>query len=80
MHTGKVKWFDRKKGFGFIVGTQHGQDIFVHYTNIEGDGFRSLKDGENVEFELVQSDKGLQAQKVRRMESTVEAGKVAGIG
>lgn len=68
MHTGKVKWFDRKKGFGFIVGPQQGQDIFVHYTSIEGDGFRSLKDGENVEFELVESDKGFQAHKVRRLE------------
>jgi cold shock protein len=68
MHTGKVKWFDRKKGFGFIVAPHQEQDIFVHYTSIEGDGFRSLKDGESVEFELVQSEKGLQAHKVRRLE------------
>lgn len=66
MVTGTVKWFDSKKGFGFITkdGTQG--DIFVHYTSIEGEGFRSLKDGEVVEFELVESEKGLQAHHVRR--------------
>ncbi|MHC4442016.1 MAG: cold-shock protein [Planctomycetota bacterium] len=67
MVTGTVKWFDSKKGFGFILGAEDGKDIFVHYTNIEGEGFRSLKDGEAVEFEMVESDKGLQAQNVRRM-------------
>lgn len=66
MHTGKVKWFDSKKGFGFICGPRDGQDIFVHYTSIQGEGFRSLKDGESVEFDLVESDKGLQAHNVRR--------------
>lgn len=66
MTTGSVKWFDCKKGFGFIQGREEGKDIFVHYTSIEGDGFRSLKDGETVEFDLVESDKGLQAQHVRR--------------
>ena len=67
MATGTVKWFDSKKGFGFILGSADGRDIFVHYTSIEGDGFRSLKDGEPVEFELVESDKGLQAHHVKRM-------------
>ena len=66
MTTGTVKWFDCKKGFGFIRREQEDKDIFVHYTSIEGEGFRSLKDGEPVEFELVESDKGLQAQHVRR--------------
>ncbi len=65
MDVGTVKWFDSKKGFGFIKGPQEGHDIFVHYTSIEGDGFRSLKNGETVEYELVESDKGLQAQHVR---------------
>jgi len=68
MVTGTVKWFDCKKGFGFIQGSQEGKDIFVHYTSIEGEGFRSLKDGEAVEFDLVESDKGLQARHVRRRE------------
>ena len=70
MVTGQVKWFDSKKGFGFIVGPQEGKDIFVHYTSIEGEGFRSLKDGEEVVFELVESDKGLQAHHVRRCASS----------
>jgi len=65
MHTGKVKWFDVKKGFGFIVGPQLDRDIFVHYSSIQGDGFRSLKDGQPVEFDLVESEKGLQAHNVR---------------
>jgi len=72
MDVGTVKWFDSKKGFGFIEGKQEGRDIFVHYSNIEGDGFRSLKNGESVEYELVESEKGLQARHVRvsgRMES-----------
>ncbi len=65
MDVGTVKWFDSKKGFGFIKGPQEGHDIFVHYSSIEGEGFRSLKNGETVEYELVQSDKGLQAHHVR---------------
>ncbi len=63
--TGRVKWFDPKKGFGFIIGPNE-QDVFVHYSQISGDGFRSLKDGEEVEYELVEGDKGLQAREVRR--------------
>jgi CspA family cold shock protein len=65
MPTGKVKWFDPKKGYGFIVGEQ-GQDVFVHYTSIAGDGFRVLKDGETVDYELIKGDKGLQARNVVR--------------
>ncbi|MCG3126828.1 MAG: Cold shock-like protein [Phycisphaerae bacterium] len=64
MPHGRVKWFDSKKGFGFIVG-EEGQDVFVHYTNIDGEGFRALKDGELVEYEARTSEKGLQASKVR---------------
>ncbi len=63
----RVKWFDPKKGFGFIEGPD-GRDVFVHYTQIRGEGFRSLKDGEEVEYELVESDKGLQARDVQRVE------------
>jgi len=62
---GTVKWFDPKKGFGFIVGPQE-QDVFVHYSQIRGEGFKSLKDGEPVDYELVESDKGLQAHEVNR--------------
>ncbi len=65
MPRGIVKWFDAKKGYGFIVGPQEGRDIFVHYTHILGDGFRSLRDGEQVDYELAESEKGLQARGVR---------------
>lgn len=65
---GEVKWFDPKKGYGFIVGPE-GQDVFVHFSQIMGDGFRSLKDGEQVDYELVEGDKGLQAREVKRSEA-----------
>jgi len=67
MPTGKVKWFDPKKGYGFILGDE-GQDVFVHYTSIVGEGFRALKDGETVDYELIEGDKGLQARNVVRPE------------
>ena len=63
---GTVKWFDPKKGYGFIVGPQ-GEGVFVHFTQIQGDGFRSLKDGETVEYELLEGEKGMQARGVQRM-------------
>src|SRR5258706_12053956 len=61
MVTGTVKWFDVKKGFGFLVNAA-GKDVFVHFSSIEGDGFRALKDGELVEYEEVDSGKGLAAR------------------
>jgi CspA family cold shock protein len=66
MSIGTVKWFDSKKGFGFILNDE-GQDVFVHFSCIEGDGFRSLKDGEKVDFEQIAGAKGLSAMKVRRV-------------
>ncbi len=69
MPFGKVKWFDNKKGYGFIVGAEQDRDVFVHYTTIQGEGFRSLKDGELVEYDLVESDRGPQACNVRRAEA-----------
>ena len=65
MSMGTVKWFDSKKGFGFIVNPE-GRDVFVHFSCIEGDGFRALKDGEKVEYEEAKGDKGLCAKAVRR--------------
>jgi CspA family cold shock protein len=65
MASGKVKWFDNKKGFGFIAHDS-GKDIFVHHTSIVGDGYKTLKEGEVVSFELVESDKGPKAQNVER--------------
>ena len=64
---GQVKWFDPKKGYGFILGPD-GQDVFVHYSQIEGEGFRSLKDGEAVEYDLIEGDKGWQARTVHRLQ------------
>jgi CspA family cold shock protein len=64
MATGKVKWFDPKKGFGFVVNDD-GKDVFIHYTSIDGDGFRCLKNGETVEYDQLDSDKGLQGRNVR---------------
>lgn len=60
---GKVKWFNNAKGYGFIE-REGGEDVFVHYSAITGDGYRTLQEGDAVEFEVVQSDKGLQAANV----------------
>ena len=61
--TGRVKWFNNSKGYGFI-GREDGADVFVHYTAILGDGYRSLQEGDTVEFEIVQGQKGPQAANV----------------
>jgi CspA family cold shock protein len=61
--TGTVKWFNDAKGFGFIT-TEAGEDVFVHFSAIQGNGFRSLQEGAAVEFEVVKGPKGLQASNV----------------
>ncbi len=65
MARGTVKWFNEKKGFGFIQQTEGGPDVFVHYSAITGAGFKTLAEGQAVEFELVQDAKGAKAQNVR---------------
>lgn len=68
MPTGKVKWFDPRKGYGFIELDDGSGDIFVHYTGIKGEGFRSLEQGDEVKFEIVEGQKGNQAVNVERVE------------
>ncbi|MCF7926349.1 MAG: cold-shock protein [Candidatus Izimaplasma sp.] len=64
--TGTVKWFNSEKGYGFIT-SEEGTDIFVHYTAIDGEGFKSLDDGQEVEFEVVEGDRGPQAANVKKL-------------
>jgi CspA family cold shock protein len=64
MSKGTVKWFNSKKGFGFIK-KEDGTDVFVHYTGVVGDGFRTLSEGDSVEFEIEDSDKGPRAIDVK---------------
>lgn len=68
MAGGKVKWFDNQKGYGFIE-QESGPDIFVHYSDIEGDGFRTLRDGVKVEFDLSRGDIGPKAAHVKALDS-----------
>jgi CspA family cold shock protein len=64
--TGRVKWFNDSKGYGFIT-RESGPDVFVHHSAIEGDGFRTLAEDQEVEFEVIQGAKGLQAQNVVKL-------------
>ena len=66
MPQGKVKWFNDKKGFGFIEPLNGGEDVFVHHSSITMDGFRTLAEGEAVEFELIDGPKGSQARNVTK--------------
>ena len=69
MAKGKVKWFSNARGYGFIQGEETAEDIFVHHSSIQSEGYRSLNEGDNVEFELVQGPKGLKAENVTRLEA-----------
>ena len=67
MPKGTVKWFSDQKGYGFITPEDGSKDVFVHYSAIQGDGFKSLKEGQQVEFEITQGPKGPQASNVNRL-------------
>lgn len=66
MKVGKIKWFNNEKGYGFIEGV-NGEDIFVHYSAIKQDGYKSLNEGQVVEYELLETEKGLQAINVKEV-------------
>jgi CspA family cold shock protein len=72
MASGKVKWFNDQKGFGFILSEQ-GKDVFVHHSVIEGSGFKTLQDGEVVEYESEDGPKGIKATRVRRQVTSAAA-------
>ena len=63
---GKVKWFNAEKGFGFIE-SEEGGDVFVHFSAIQGDGFKTLEEGQSVEFDVVEGNRGAQASNVTRL-------------
>ena len=67
METGTVKWFNRTKGFGFIA-RENGEDVFLHYSAIDMEGFKSLDEGDKVEFEIIEGAKGPQASNVKKAE------------
>jgi CspA family cold shock protein len=66
--TGRVKWFNESKGFGFITPEDGAKDCFVHFSAIQGNGFKTLAEGERVEFDVVEGDKGPAAQNVTKVE------------
>ncbi|TJZ95035.1 cold-shock protein [Actinacidiphila oryziradicis] len=77
MATGKVKWFNAKKGFGFIAQDDGGPDLFVHYSAVQTSGFKELDEGEVVEYEATQGPKGHQAENVVRATQNTERRPVA---
>ncbi len=71
MSIGKVKWFNDAKGYGFITRAEDGKDVFVHYSSIIGDGFRSLTQGQEVQYEVTEGPKGLHASSVHAIPESV---------
>ncbi|TFE03031.1 cold-shock protein CspD [Jeotgalibacillus salarius] len=67
MHNGKVKWFNNEKGYGFLE-VEGGDDVFVHFTAVQGDGYKSLEEGQEVSFEIIEGNRGPQAANVTKKE------------
>ena len=67
MATGRVKWFDDRKGYGFIDQEDGGQDVFVHFSALQGEGYKTLDEGQQVQFDIVQGEKGPQAANVTKI-------------
>ena len=67
MNKGTVKWFNAKKGFGFITNSETGEDVFVHYSGLNMEGFKSLDEGASVEYDVIQGEKGPQAVNVNKL-------------
>jgi CspA family cold shock protein len=67
MEQGKVKWFNDQKGYGFIARNDGKGDVFAHFSAIQSDGFKTLAEGDNVEFEVIESDKGPKAANIRKI-------------
>ncbi len=65
--TGKMKWFNDAKGFGFVTPDDGSKDVFVHFSSIQGEGFKSLAEGDKIEFDVQESDKGPKAANVRKI-------------
>jgi CspA family cold shock protein len=78
--TGTVKWFNSEKGFGFITRENGEKDVFVHHSAIQGGGFRTLNEGERVEFDVVQGQKGPAAENVNRLDAPAGGGDAGGGG
>jgi CspA family cold shock protein len=78
--TGTVKWFNSEKGFGFITRENGEKDVFVHHSAIQGGGFRTLNEGERVEFDVVQGQKGPAAENVNRLDAPAGGGESGGGG
>lgn len=72
MATGSVKWFDKNKGFGFIIPDEGGDDLFAHYSSIEGAGFKTLEERDRVEFDVEKTDKGYQALNIKIVDDDAE--------
>jgi CspA family cold shock protein len=73
MATGKVKWFNNAKGYGFILPESGGEDLFAHYSSIQMDGYKTLRAGQDVEFDMQQGPKGMHAVNIRSLEADAEA-------